>query len=142
MRYFAPALVGEHDTESSSSDPDDPWEPAGTAGEREADQAFAVLERPEIEALLKAFGDSLPRSPDDPEDSHPDFDDYAITAAVAQRIALAIGPALRERGLPLVERYAIRFQFTTDGHAIEDFEFLNGPETRRLLVDAGELPRF
>ncbi|MBJ7472415.1 MAG: hypothetical protein JHD16_14000 [Solirubrobacteraceae bacterium] len=141
-RYFAPGLVGEGDTEISSPDPDDPWEPVGTAGERGADQAFAVLDRAEIDRLLEAFGDSLPRDPDDPSESHPDFDDYAITAAVAQRIALAIEPALRERGLPFAARYAILFQYTSDDHAIEDFTFLNGPETRRLLADAGELPRF
>lgn len=141
-RYFAPGLVAEGDTEISSPDPDDPWEPVGTAGERGGDQAFEVLLRPEIKELSDAFSDSLPENPDDADESDPYFDDYAITAAVAQRIALAIEPALRERGLPFAERYAILFQFTSDNHSLEDFVFLNSPETRRLLKDAGELPRF
>lgn len=141
-RYFAPSLVGEDDSEISSPDPDDPWEPVGTAGERGADQAFAVLEREELEELLAAFHASLPSDPDDPEELHPEFDDAAITAAVARRIALAIEPALRARGVPVAERYAILMQPTDDTPALADFVALNSPETRRQLADAGELPRF
>lgn len=141
-RYFAPSLVGEGDSEISNPDADDPWEPSGTAGERGADQAFAVLEGDEIEELLAAFHASLPSDPDDPEELHPEFDDAAITAAVARRIALAIEPALRERGVPIAERYAILIQPTDDAPALEDFVALNSAETRRLLADAGELPRF